>query len=207
MTVSVTHATVATLPDQAGAEINKDEWNEAHTVSGLGDLAELDNIDGMSPNLASLLVDSRKDQGFLFQLTNTGGTIQHCIKSMFGSSTAAGYADKITGASATLTNTPTVSGGTGFTTGAGITGHIIVLNTAAQDGAKFLATSNTEYYDGNVQAVYASPTFTSRDVNGTTRVRLEIALTNPMTGAAWTINTTNLPTGKTLLIRFRGFLA
>ena len=30
--MSVTHSTVATLPDEAGKEVNKDEWNAAHTV-------------------------------------------------------------------------------------------------------------------------------------------------------------------------------
>lgn len=33
MTISVTHATVATLPDESGKEINKDEWNAGHTLS------------------------------------------------------------------------------------------------------------------------------------------------------------------------------
>jgi hypothetical protein len=41
MTISVTHSTVATLPDQAGAEINKDEWNDEHVVTGLGTVATL----------------------------------------------------------------------------------------------------------------------------------------------------------------------
>lgn len=40
MAVSVTHSTTATLPDEAGAEINKAEWNAAHTVTGLGTMAE-----------------------------------------------------------------------------------------------------------------------------------------------------------------------
>ena len=34
MAISVTHATTATLPDDPTAEINKDEWNAAHVVSG-----------------------------------------------------------------------------------------------------------------------------------------------------------------------------
>lgn len=40
MAVSVVHATTATLPDESGAEINKDQWNEGHTVTGLGTMAE-----------------------------------------------------------------------------------------------------------------------------------------------------------------------
>lgn len=34
MSLTVTHTTVATLPDEVGAEINKAEWNAAHSVSG-----------------------------------------------------------------------------------------------------------------------------------------------------------------------------
>lgn len=39
MAVQVVHSTVATLPDEPGAEINKAEWNAAHTVTGLGTAA------------------------------------------------------------------------------------------------------------------------------------------------------------------------
>lgn len=42
MAVTVTHSTVATLPDEAGAEINKAEWNANHTVTGLGTFATAD---------------------------------------------------------------------------------------------------------------------------------------------------------------------
>lgn len=40
MTVTVKHSTVATLPDEAGAEVNKAEWNANHTIAGLGSAAE-----------------------------------------------------------------------------------------------------------------------------------------------------------------------
>lgn len=43
---SVTHSTVATLPDQPGVEINKAEWNDDHVLSGIAtdtDLAALSN--------------------------------------------------------------------------------------------------------------------------------------------------------------------
>lgn len=39
MAVTVTHSTVATLPDEAGKEVNKAEWNAPHTVTGLGSIA------------------------------------------------------------------------------------------------------------------------------------------------------------------------
>lgn len=40
MAVTVTHNKVATLPDEPGAEVNKDEWNENHVITGLGSAAE-----------------------------------------------------------------------------------------------------------------------------------------------------------------------
>ena len=36
MAVVITHNKVATLPDEPGAEVNKAEWNAAHTIDGLG---------------------------------------------------------------------------------------------------------------------------------------------------------------------------
>lgn len=40
MTISITHSTVATLPDEPGAEVNKDQWNDEHVVTGLAAVAE-----------------------------------------------------------------------------------------------------------------------------------------------------------------------
>jgi hypothetical protein len=40
MTIAVTHSTVATLPDEPGAEINKAQWNANHSLSGVADIAQ-----------------------------------------------------------------------------------------------------------------------------------------------------------------------
>lgn len=45
MAVTVTHATVATLPDEPGAEVNAGEWNAAHVLDGIGTMAEEDAAD------------------------------------------------------------------------------------------------------------------------------------------------------------------
>ena len=45
MAVTVTHAKVATLPDEPGAEVNKAEWNDNHVVLGLGSAAEAATTD------------------------------------------------------------------------------------------------------------------------------------------------------------------
>jgi len=36
MTLTITHSTIATLPDQVGVEVNKGEWNANHSITGLG---------------------------------------------------------------------------------------------------------------------------------------------------------------------------
>ena len=160
-----------------------------------------------SPNFAALSIGGQKLQTFVVQIINSAGTLQHKIVGSTTNAETAAYADKVTGASSTLANTPTVGVGTDFTSGAGITGAIIVFNTADQDATTFFGAAEVEYYDGNVVHPRAYLGFTSRNVNGTTRDRLEISLTNAMTAGAWTINTTNLPAGKAIWIRYTGFLA
>lgn len=147
-------------------------------------------------------------QCFTVEIINTAGTLQHRIVAGPFNLTASGYATKISGASATLANTPTVGAGTGFTNGAGIDGgNAIVLNTAAQTSATLWVTANVEYHDGNTVNPTAAAVFSSTDVNGTTRNRLMIYITNAMTGANWTINTTNLPAGKSIFVKVTGWLA
>lgn len=48
MAVTIRHNKVATLPDQQGAEINKNEWNEAHVVEGLSTVAETGSYDDLT---------------------------------------------------------------------------------------------------------------------------------------------------------------
>lgn len=182
-------------------------YSGAAAIEAADDAAVLAVLDGLSPNFAAISLGSQLLQAFCVRITNTAGTLQHNIVGMTGTNTASAYATKISGASTTLANTPTVGAGTGFTSGAGITGNNLVLNTADQDTATFIGWSAVEYYDGNVTAVIAFPQFTNRNVNGVTQDRLEIKFINPMTGANWDINTSNLPSGKTILVRFMGFLA
>lgn len=149
----------------------------------------------------------QKPQSFVIDIVNTAGTLQHKIVGSTANAEAAAYADKITGASSTLQNTPTVGAGTDFTTGVGIVGSTIVLNTADQDAATYFGTVVVEFYSGNVVRPRPYAGFTSRNVNGTTRDRLEISLTNDISAAAFTINTTNIPSTQSLWVRFTGFLA
>lgn len=163
---------------------------------------------GLSPDFASISLGAQKIQCFTVQIVNTAGTLQHriCVGPN-DTGVLPTFSDKITGASVSLANTPTVSGVVDFTNGVGITANRIVLNTAAQVVASFVCFGTSTYYDGNVVRPRARPEFTSRDVNGTTRIRLEFVINNDLDGTSWTINTTNLTSGKIITVGFLGFLA
>ena len=63
-----------------------------------------------------------------------------------------------------------------------------------------------EYYDANVVHPRANFAISSNDINGVTRFRLRINITNAMTGAAWNVNTTNLTAGTIISIKFIGYI-
>lgn len=56
MAVVVTHSTVATLPDEPGAEVNKAEWNANHQIVGLGTAAEAATTDFDAAGVADAAV-------------------------------------------------------------------------------------------------------------------------------------------------------
>lgn len=153
-----------------------------------------------------------KFQQFTIEIKNNGGTLQHrIITSHLDTATtpSANLIQCISGASATYHNIPTVSSGTGFGgLGAGITSTAIYFDTSAQTRASNWSMAVVEYYDGNVQRARAAVGFDSININGTTRQRLAIFLTDDMTGAAVAVNTTLLPSGKTIAIKvFAGVAA
>lgn len=147
-------------------------------------------------------------QSFTLVITNTAGVLQHqIVANIANSGTLPPYASKVTGASAVLANTPTVDAVTNFTSGVGITGNQVVLNTAQQTLANLMMLAAVEYYDGNVVHPRVYPLNNLVNVNGTTLNRLHFRLLDAMTGAAWNINTVNLPAGKSIAIKFMGYLA
>lgn len=153
----------------------------------------------------SLAFQAHKFNQFTVEIKNSAGTLQHHIVTSHvdaGQAVSANLIQGISGASATFQNTPTVGAGTGFGgVGVGITGGNIYFDTAAQTRAANWSTAVVEYYDGNAQRVRAAVGFDSININGVTRSRLAIFLTDDLTGAAATINTTLLPAGKTISIK------
>lgn len=54
----VVHSTVATLPDQEGAEINKAEWNDDHVLEGVGSAQITLGFGATENNLTSLTISA-----------------------------------------------------------------------------------------------------------------------------------------------------
>lgn len=144
-------------------------------------------------------------QHFTLEITNNAGTLQHrLVTSHIDAATAvpANLKQAIVGASATYQNTPTVSSGTGFGgVGVGITATHIYFDTAAQTPASNVSIASIEYYDGNNTRIRPSIAFDSINIGGTTRRRLAIQLSNDMTGATVAVDTTLIPSGKTLSVK------
>lgn len=151
-------------------------------------------------------------QSFVLFITNTAGTIQHAIRAQNSdATTAATYSNKITGASVTLANTPYVTSGVNFTNGVGVNNVAqsqIYLNTAnAQVVADVVDMGSKVIYDDTGIALSAPPIVAVRaislNINGTTKLWpvLDLYTSAATPGSGFTIDTTNIPSGKTIIIR------
>jgi len=146
---------------------------------------------------------------FVVGIFNDAGTLKHKIVAGSANAVAGSYQSKIVGASTTYVATPSVGAGVDFTNGVGIVAaspYILSFNTAAQIGANLVAWAFVESYGGGVSVPLLATEFTSRNVNGTTQVRLELEFSTPLTAAPWNINTTNIPAGTAIYVRVVAFL-
>ena len=163
-----------------------------------------------SPN--GLQIDEQQWQSFTIQIINNAGTLQvQIFDSGVGASTSA-YANKIQNASASAVNLPTISSGAGFgSTPAGIVSgstSVLVLNVAnAQLSGKCNQIAFIEQYTGGVAVYSVYCGNGSRNINSVTISRPEIRLINAQTGAIVNFDTTLLPAGKVINIKFSGYLA
>jgi hypothetical protein len=157
-----------------------------------------------------LELSGQRVQVFQVQLFNNAGTLQaRFIAEDTGQ--AAWGVTKVTGASTTLTNLVTVTSGVDFTNGIGIdTGNTntLLLNVADQGSVSNLITAPPTISRNTTGATppTVEPRIYSQNVNGTTRLRFALQLYDALTGAAWTINTTNIPASKVLCINVMTFL-
>lgn len=146
---------------------------------------------------------------FRIILINSAGTLQHKMTApTVGSTDATNFVSRVTGASNTLTNTPTgADSSTAFAAGAKIGNPTsgFVLDTADQPTPGNDLIHSVLCYNDAGTAVLAFPCFASRNVNGTTRTRPEIRFFDATTGATFALNTTNIPSGKQIIIDVWGY--
>jgi hypothetical protein len=163
---------------------------------------------GDTPNFSGVRISGQKLQGFVLQLNNDAGTLKHAIYSEDGGGAAATYADKISGASTTPTATPTGDdASTNFAAGAKISSaatNALVLNTGGQTVATAILFASISLNDTGADLTVGAR-LVSRNINGTTAIRLEFAFRNA--GAAFALNTTNITNGQFIYVPFIGVLA
>lgn len=164
---------------------------------------------GLDASGGDLRTRAQRVQSFILEIVNTAGTIQHRIAADSLNFAASSYVAAITGASTTLANTPTVNSTTPFVSGAGIFAsdprYLILDSVNAQATADGNGIAYVEYNDtGTAITVAYRPT--TQNVNGTSIMRPAVAFSNATTGATFQINTTNIPAGKKIHVRFFGFI-
>jgi hypothetical protein len=147
-----------------------------------------------------------KRQVFKFRLENNAGTLRHRITSIGGTS-ASNYADRITGAVATFTNTPTgTDSTTAFAGGAKIgsaSTNAIYFNTEAQDEDQFSLYPKIVYNTSGTD-LHINPSIQSININGTTRAWATVFFYNATTGANY--NLTSLPSGDIIDFIVEGYI-
>lgn len=154
-------------------------------------------------------IQNQKRQSFKFRLVNTGGTLQHRISTVSSGTVDPVLADKITGATATLTNTPTgADASTAFAAGAKISSantSIVIFNTETQTNDYWtclpIITANS-----SGTALTVTPTIsTSVDVNGVTRYYMILQFLDATSGANYDL--LSLPSGKAVDVVVETYLA
>ena len=96
--------------------------------------------------------------------------MQHRIGRISAPGDAATFDDKISGASTTLTNTPSLDSGTDFVNGGGIRAAVasqFMFNTADQDEATLIGTANIGYNDTDTAITVELQSVDAVDINGT----------------------------------------
>ena len=169
--------------------------DDSDNVSGVTSI-DVDGAGGVSLKSAQL-------QAFVFQVTNTAGTLQHRISADASLGTLPTWSNKINGASVSLQNTPTgADGSTAFVGGLKISSADatrLYFDTAAQTTADAFCQAVVINNDTGT-AYIVSPRFSSIDINGVTRNRLAIRLVNAATGASTNWSTANIGSGTSIVV-------
>jgi hypothetical protein len=146
-------------------------------------------------------------QNFVLQVRNNANNIEHRIVADAVQGWATVQASKITGASYTYADTPDVSSGTGFTSGAGVVSgltHILALDTAGSQNVAISGTATIE--DDTTGATHHVMLSTdSRNIGGTTRNRTVLYLRD-LSGNYLNWTTSTIASGKHIAIRVQAYV-
>lgn len=140
-------------------------------------------------------------QNFLLEFWNDAGTIKHRTVGEFANAYNPLHATKILNRSAAWTATPLVAAGVGFATGVGISAaatHAVLFDVARDQDEAMQGLATIESNESGT-AICVALGITNSNVNGTTRSRPRILLTDAATGVPF--NLTALGVGKTIRIR------
>jgi hypothetical protein len=172
----------------------------------------LKNVSIVSDNLflgtAGYYIQNQQRQLFQFRIQNTAGTIQHQIGSLRDVTSDSSFANKISGATSTLSNTPSgTDASTAFVAGAKISSankSIVIFNTASQTNTVNWSGFATVNYNNSTTALNVSITTSTFNVNGVTRVYLIAQFTNAATGVDYDLTT--IPSSQGVTIAVETFL-
>lgn len=182
------------------------------TGTGAAVFADAPSVTNVNVTDGALSLKGQLFQSFLVEITNTAGTIQHRIyENLTTTSSIGNFASRVSGASTTLTNTPSVNNVTNFATGVGIDAsgtNRLVFNTAAQVDADTLCWAVMET-NSTASTVLVGIRPNNINVNGTTRNWLGLTFTtcNPTAFATFNLTAANIGAGTVLRVRVCGFIA
>ena len=147
------------------------------------------------------------DQVFTLGISNISGTINHTIYAQSGQALIGNYSSRINNATASATPTPTgADSSTAMVGGAKIGSagtNDFWFDTAAQTVVMADVMTSIVYNDTGT-VVTCRPQIASININGVTQNRLMFQFYNG--GSPFALNSTNIPTGKSVEIQFKGRL-
>lgn len=148
-------------------------------------------------------------QNFAVQVENVAGTLKHRIVADTIQGFTSNTAYKVNGASVTYTTTPSIGAGTGFATGVGIVTaapQLLTLDTTGTAQNSGISGGAVVEFNSTGTAYVATISTDNRNINSSTKNRTVLYLTNPTTGAIINWDTTAIPAGTSISVRFTGYI-
>jgi hypothetical protein len=178
-------------------------------TNSTADALRISDAGAVNVSSRAIEVNGYRLQQFNVTIFNNGGTLQHrVITSNTDNSTVGNYAGKISGASATLTNTPSLDSTHDFTNGGGVSAgntSIFEFNTAAQASGEFIPIAVIAI-NSTATALTVAPLQFSENVNGTTRRRFALQFRNATTAAVYALTAANIPNSAQIDVHVVGFI-